>query len=215
MSRRFLIILAALVVVFGGLLVFNKRKANAPADGDTNTAAAQLTEHKIEGSTGVTLIEYGDFECPACGLYYPTVQQLKEKYKGKVTFQFRHFPLTEIHQNALISARAAEAAGLQGKFFEMHDRLYEGQQAWKSETNPTSIFEQYAQSLGLDINKFREDMRSERVNDIVQADRAEARKQKYSSTPTFILDGKKLEPEPSVDYFSKLLDEAIKAKENH
>jgi len=212
MNKRFALILAALTVIFGGLLIFNKREANAPTGNGDGTV--QLSEHKEEGSTGVTLVEYGDFECPACGQFYPVIKQLKEQYKGRVTFQFRHFPLTEIHQNALISSRAAEAAAVQNKFFEMHDKLYEGQTAWKGSTNPAPIFEGYAQALGLDVNKFREDMKSERTNDIVQADRAEARKQKYSSTPTFILDGKKIENPTTMEAFTKLLDDAIKTKQN-
>jgi protein-disulfide isomerase len=211
MSKRFVIILAALVVVFGGLLVFNKKKANAPTDG-AKSSSAKLTEHKVEGSSGVVLTEYGDFQCPACGMYHPVIQQLKEKYKGKVTFQFRHFPLTEIHKNALVSARAAEAAGLQGKFFEMHDKLYEGQQAWKDETNPTPTFEQYAKAIGLDVAKFRTDMKSEQTNNAVQADRADAKKKKYASTPTFVLNGKKIDAPESLDAFTKVLDDALKAK---
>ena len=213
MSKRFLIILAAIVVVFGGLLIFNKKEESNSPSGGGKTAA--LSEHKEEGTSGVVLIEYGDFQCPACGQYYPVVKQLKEQYKGKVTFQFRHLPLTEIHQNALISSRAAEAAGLQGKFFEMHDKLYEGQQTWSSSTNPTPIFEGYAQALGLDMNKFREDMRSEQVNDTIQADRAEAKKQNYQSTPTFVLDGKKIENPESMQEFTKVLDDAIAAKQNN
>ncbi|HTE22624.1 MAG TPA: thioredoxin domain-containing protein [Candidatus Limnocylindria bacterium] len=211
MNKRFLLILVGIVVIFGGLLVFNKREADAPTENGGGTA--QLSEHKEEGSTGVILTEYGDFECPACGQFYPLIKQLKQQYKGRVTFQFRHFPLTEIHQNALISARAAEAAAVQGKFFEMHDKLYEGQASWKASANPASIFEAYAKDLGLDIPKFQQDMKSEKTNDVVQADRAEARKQGYQSTPTFILDGKKIENPTTMEAFTKLLDDAIKAKQ--
>lgn len=213
MSKRFLLILAAIIVVFGGLLFFNKRDASAPSgNGD---GKAQLSEHKTaEGSTGVTLIEYGDFQCSACAQYYPLFKQLKQQYEGRVTFQFRNFPLTEIHQNGLISSRAAEAAAIQGKFWEMHDLLFENQKAWEASTNPTSIFEEYAKQLGLDVAKFTEDMKSEQVNNVVQADRAEARRLGYSSTPTFELDGKKIDNPRSIEEFTKLLDEAISAKQN-
>jgi protein-disulfide isomerase len=210
MSKRFLIILIVAVLAFAGLLFFNKKDDTASSNGNDETA--QLSEHTY-GSGEVVLVEYGDFQCPACGQFYPIVQQLKQEYEGRVTFQFRHFPLTEIHQNALISSRAAEAAAMQGKFFEMHDHLYENQQAWSTSTNPTPIFEGYAEQLSLDMDKFSEDMRSEQTNDIIQADRNYARDQGFSSTPTFVLDGEKIENPRTYDDFKKLLDDAIAAKQ--
>jgi protein-disulfide isomerase len=215
MSKQFLLILMAVVVVFGGLLFFNKRDTGSTNGGDSGDAAV-LSENKTEeGSTGVVLIEYGDFQCPACRQFFPVIQQLKEEYKGKVTFQFRHFPLTEIHQNALISSRAAEAAAMQNKFWEMHDLLYENQDSWAQSTNPTPIFEGFAKQLQLDEAKFNEDMKSEAVNNIIQADRNYAKEQGFSSTPTFELDGKKIEENPtSYDAFKKLIDDAIASKQN-
>lgn len=208
MNKRFVVILAVLIIGFAGLLVFTKKEANAPENG--GNADATPTNHTVGANTaGVTLTEYGDFECSACAQYYPLVKQIKEKYGDKIAFQFRHFPLTEIHQNALISSRAAEAAGLQGKFFEMHDKLYENQQAWATSTNSAQIFEDYAAQLGLNVDKFREDMRSSAVNDSVQADRAEAKKKSYSSTPTFEINGQKIDNPRSPEDFEKLIDEAI------
>lgn len=213
MNKRFAIILVGLVVVFGGLLLFNKRDADAPKNGSGNEKV-QPTEHKIgEGTTGVTLTEYGDFECPACRQYYPLVQQVKNEYGDEITFQFRHFPLTQSHQYALLAARAAEAAGMQDKFFEMHDLLYENQEVWKASSNPSQIFEDYASRLALNVDKFRKDMKSDQVNDIVQADLAEARKKDYNSTPTFEINGKKIENPRDLEGFKKLIDEAI-AKQN-
>lgn len=213
MSKQFLAILAAIVIIFGGLLIFNKHEAKAPTQ-DGNKQTATLTQHKIEGSTGVVLTEYGDFQCPSCGQYYPLLKELKAKYAGKVTFQFRHFPLVEIHQNALVAARNAEAAAMQNKFWEMHDLLFENQSAWSSSTNPTPVFEGYAEKLGLDMAKFREDVKSPKTNDIVQADRAEAQRLGYQSTPTFEINGQKIENPTSIEGFSTLLDEAIKQKQN-
>lgn len=209
MSKRFLVILVGLVILFGGLLVFNKKEAGAPTGEDNGEP--QLTEHTAgEGTAGVTLVEYGDFQCPACGQFYPIVQQIKEKYGDQITFQFRHLPLVEIHQNALVSARAAEAAGMQDKFWEMHDLLFEGQQVWSSSTNPTPIFEGYAEQIGLDLERFQNDMRSPETNRAVQADRAEARRLGLSSTPSFILNGQKIEELPrSFEAFSDLIDAAI------
>ena len=213
MNKRFAIILAVFVVLFAGLLIFGKR--DNPGSNDTSGSSdVQPTEHKTgEGTTGVTLIEYGDFQCPACAQYFPILQQVKQKYGDQITFQFRHFPLTQIHQNALISSRAAEAAGMQGKFFEMHDLLYQNQQSWSESQSPSAIFEQFAQQLSLDIDKFREDMKSELVNDLVQADLREANKLELSSTPSFVLDGKKIDNPRSIEAFFELIDEAIASKQ--
>lgn len=212
MSKNFLVILTAIVVIFGGLLFFNKKEANSPANGGGDRSAS-LSEHK-SGTGDVLLVEYGDFQCPACGQFFPIVQQLKQEYEGKMTFQFRHFPLTEIHQNALISSRAAEAAAIQGKFFEMHDLLFQSQNAWSGSTNPTPIFESYAEQLDLDMEKFRTDMRSEAVNNAVQADRNHARSEGFQSTPTFVLDGQKIENPRSLEDFKKLIDEAIAKRQS-
>lgn len=214
MSKQFLVILAAIVIIFGGLLIFNKRETNTPTE-NGGKEAVTLTQHKIEGTTGVTLIEYGDFQCPSCGQYHSLLKELKAKYAGKVTFQFRHYPLVEIHQNALVASRAAEAAAMQDKFWEMHDMLFENQASWSDSTNPTPIFEGYAEKIGLDMTKFRTDIKSEQTNNIVQADRAEAKRLGYQSTPTFELDGKKIDNPTSLEEFSKLLDDAIKQKQNN
>lgn len=209
MSKRFMVILAVLVIAFAGLLVFSKKDANAPENGGGNNNATPTNHTVGSGTAGVTLTEYGDFQCPACGQFYPIVKQIKAKYGDQIKFQFRHFPLTEIHQNGLISSRAAEAAGLQGKFFEMHDKLYEGQQAWSASSNPSQIFEDYAAQLGLNVDKFRQDMKSSAVNDSVQADRAEAKRLQYSSTPTFEINGQKIENPRDLAGFEKLIDDAI------
>lgn len=209
MSKRFMVILAVLVVAFAGLLVFSKKDANAPENGGGNSNATPTNHTVGAGTAGVTLTEYGDFQCPACFQYYPLVKQIKAKYGDQIKFQFRHFPLTEIHQNALISSRAAEAAGLQGQFFEMHDKLYENQEAWSTNSNPSQIFEDYAAQLGLNVDKFREDMKSSAVNDSVQADRAEAKRLQYASTPTFEVNGQKIENPRDQAGFEKLIDDAI------
>jgi protein-disulfide isomerase len=209
MNKRFTIILAMLIVVFAGLLLLNKREANAPENG--SDAKAQPTNHKVgAGTTGVTLTEYGDFQCPACAEYYPLVKQIKQLYGDKITFQFRHFPIQSNHPYALLAARAAEAAGMQGKFFEMHDLLYENQTTWSPSSNPTEYFDGYAKQLGLNVKKFKEDMRADSTNRTVQADLAEATRKKFDSTPTFEINGKKIQTPRDVAGFQKLIDEALK-----
>lgn len=211
MDKRFWGFLVAVALVLGGIFfITNTNKAGAPSAG-SNT---KPTNHVYsQGSSGIKLVEYGDFQCPACAAFYPTVKQVKEKYKDTVSFQFRHFPLFQIHPNAIASSRAAEAAGMQGKFWEMHDTLYENQDSWAPASDPTDLFRSYASTIGLNIDKFNEDYKSNATNDKVQADLREGNKQRVTSTPTFILDGKKISnPENSVEGFSKVIDAALAKK---
>jgi protein-disulfide isomerase len=213
MNNRFVLILVACVLGFFGILFLTKKDASSPSGG---SSASALTQHTYgEGKSGVVFMEYGDFECSGCYSFYPIVEQVKEKYKDQITFQFRHLPLTEIqtHEHALLAAKASEAAHIQGKFWEMYNKLYTNQPSWGELPSAESTFESYAKELGLDTAKFLTDMKSEAVNSIVQADRGEAKKQGYNSTPTFLIDGELISaPQPSVEFFSAEIDKAIANK---
>ena len=162
--------------------------------------------------SGVTLMEYADFQCPFCGQYYPLVTQVVEKYKDQIHYQYRHLPLIQVHQHALAAARAAEAADKQGKFWEMYNLIFQNQKTWSESQDATVNFEQYATQLGLNLQQYKKDVASPQTNDIINADIAEFKKTKQPmSTPTFFLDGKKIQP-TSLDEFSKLIDAAIAAK---
>src|SRR5690606_23603180 len=116
MSNKFFIgILVAIAVVFGFVLI---RDRDNSTTNNTDTPSSQTASNHVKGSdaSGVVLVEYGDFQCPACGAYYPILKQIYEEYKDRITFQFRHFPLIQIHPNAMIAHRAAVAADKQGKF---------------------------------------------------------------------------------------------------
>lgn len=213
MNNRFAVVLIALVILFGGIFFITKRQANAPtANGSASNA--QVTNHtEGEGKKGVTLVEYGDFQCPACTAYHPLVKQLVEKYKADITFQFVNFPLAQIHQNAMAAHRAAEAASMQGKFWEMHNMLYERSSEWNTSSNAFNVFQGFAGQLGLNIDKFKQDYASSQVNDIINADLAQGRKLGINSTPTFFIDGKKIDQNPQdAEAFNKLIENAIAAK---
>ncbi len=207
MDKRFLLILAALVLIFGGIFFFSKSKSAAPGKSSSNSA---VSNHTLGTGKKVTLVEYGDYQCPACGQFYPIVKQLQTKYADQMTFRFANFPLVQIHQNAMVGARAAEAAALQGKFWEMHDLLYQNQNSWSASSDPNPYFVQYATSLGLDITKFKQDMASQAVLNTINADTSEVQAFGASGTPTFILNGKKIENPNSLEAFSQVIDEAIK-----
>jgi protein-disulfide isomerase len=208
MSKTFWAIIGVIVLIFVGIIVLDKKE-------DTNsTTNAKPTNHLIgENKAGITLTEYGDFECSFCGQYYPLVEQVKEKYKDQISFQFRHLPLQSVHKHAFAAARAAEAADKQGKFWEMYNLLFQNQTTWSKADDASTQFEQYAVQLGLNLGQFKKDVVSSEVNAIINADIAEFKKTKARmSTPTFFLEGEPIQP-TSVDEFSKLIDEAIKNKQ--
>ena len=222
MSNKFFIGILVLIAVVFGVVLLNDRKGEQNGSNDANSS--QATQH-TEGSdkTGVVLIEYGDFECQHCWRAEAVIRPLREKYKDQITFQFRHFPLSQLHKNAFAAHRIAEAAGKQGKFWEMHDMLFEhayqpGSEAnpipieWTATTTPMPFFEQYAKQLGLDVEKLKADAASQDINSLINADIKEGQKLGISGTPAFVLDGVKIETPESLEAFSKLIDEAIKKK---
>lgn len=206
MNKSFWAIIAVIVLVFTGIVIFNKKEAVAPTN-------AKPTSHLIgDGASGVTLVEYGDFECQFCGQFYPLVKQIVDKYKTQIHFQFRNLPLLQVHPNAFAAARAAEAADKQGKYWQMHDLLFENQATWAGSDSASQTFEQYATQLGLNLQQFKTDVASPAINDTINADIAEFKKTKEElSTPTFFLDGKKIKA-ASLEEFSTLIDRAIAAK---
>ncbi len=209
MDKRFWAMIGIIIVVFVGFLIVNsKDKAGAP---ETQTKG-QATEN-VRGEGAVTLVEYGDFQCPACAQYYPIVEQIVDKYAGEITFQFRNFPLVSIHPNAFAAARAGQAAAEQGKFWEMYDKLFSNQNDWGGSSSPMQNFEIYAGQLGLDKEQFKEDFASSATNDAIQADIAAGKKLEVQSTPTFVLNGKVIKnPSPTVDAFSEIIDKALAEK---
>jgi protein-disulfide isomerase len=206
-SKQFIIVIV--VVILGLFGVFSLTKKSS--DEQSNPAAsAQTSEHKIgAGKKGVTLIEYGDLQCSACKAYYPLIKEVEKAYGDDITFQFMHFPLNQIHQHAYVAARAAEAAGLQGKFFEMHDLMYENQESWAQAQDASTIFEGFARQLGLDIEKYKTDLASDQVAAVINADLKAGQAIGANSTPTFVLNGNKIQSPRDIDGFKQLIDAEI------
>ncbi len=220
MDKRFLAILAVIIIIFVGVFAFSK-SSDSNSTGSSGSNAKPTSHISGQGKKGVTLMEYGDYQCPICARFYPTVEQVREKYAQDIYFQFRNLPLISVHPNAFVAARAAEAAGLQNKYWEMYQKLYVNQDAWASSSNPLSIFKDYARQLSLDVNKFSTDFASSQVNDAINADlTAFGKTGQDQATPTFFLDGKALnnqdliDPQTgvSLDKFSKIIDAEIAQK---
>lgn len=207
MDRRFLIIVAVIVGIFG-FLTFGPKKSNSSSSNNKATVSNHSTGLNKKG---VEIVEFGDFQCPYCGQYFPVVEQVRKKYGDDIKFTFKHFPLENVHQNARAAHRAAEAAGMQGKFWEMYDKIYSNQSEWASASVPMNIFEGYAKEIALDTTKYKQDYASSIVNDTINADVELAKSFKITGTPSFVINGKLIEtPNRSVDAFSEAIDKAIK-----
>lgn len=143
-------------------------------------------------SAPVQLEEFGDFECPPCGLLHPILLQMHKEFGDKIAITFREFPLVPAHQHAIAAASSAEAAGLQGKFWEMHDLLYENQKNWHETFDVRPIFEGYAKQIGLDMARFQQDVNGEAVAQRIFLDGKRGHSLGVKGTPTVFMNGKEV-----------------------
>lgn len=164
---------------------------------------------KGDAKASVVLFEYGDFQCPACASYFPLVQKLTSDYSKEILVVYRHYPLRRIHRNAQIASQAAEAAGRQGKFWEMHDMLFENQSSWSSHPRAKNAFTEFAERLGLDKALFEGDLESREVKEKVSRDFALATQAGVNSTPTFVLNGAVIQNPTSYELFQAIIEAAI------
>lgn len=191
-------------VFFGMWLVF--QNTNNPS-GLHMTPVRQSDWKFGNPNSKVTLLEYSDFECPICKEYEPIMEQARAAYASSTLFVYRHFPLPQ-HPWALAAAHAAEAAGMQEKFWDMTHILFANQDAWVQSKDPKPLFSDYARQLGLDVQKFQTDEDSRAVADKVQSDRTAALTDQIPGTPTFFLNGKDVQFQ-SYDQLKQLLDQAL------
>lgn len=191
MNIKSILIFAA--ITFGVLLGVGGLLWQFGQAGDKPIADIAGDKHLLKGSGPVTLVEFSDFQCPACLAVQQPLEQILKKYEGKVEFVYRYFPLTSIHKNAMLSAQAGEAAYRQGKFFEMHDKLFATQTSWQGLAEPKETFVSYAKEIGLDIEKFRQDIDSQAVKDVINNDLLATTRYRLTGTPTFFINGSKIE----------------------
>jgi len=178
-----------------------------------------VTSDRVQGpaDAAATLIEFSDFECPACGNIFPVIEAAQEEFGDDLRVVFRHFPLTSLHPNANAAHRASEAAHAQGKFFEMHDLLYERQSAWAAATSGLStsevigLFESYASQLGLDMDQYREDVSSSELFDNITRHQDAGNQLNISATPTLLLNGELIDTPPDASSFFDTIRAAIDA----
>ncbi len=217
MSKKAWSVFAAVCIVLLGALIYLSGKDKVDVSNiDLNkiqpaaTQSGNIADHVFgKADSKVILVEYGDYQCPGCGNLYPTLKSVTDKYQGQIAFVFRNFPLTTLHANALAAAAAVEAAGLQGKYWEMHDALYTSQSAWEnlSSSDRTDYFVNDAKNLGLNATTFQNDMASSKVTQKINFDIAMGKKAQINGTPSLFLDGKAVDQ--SIWSEAAKLDDAI------
>jgi protein-disulfide isomerase len=188
----FVIIAVVLGVAIGaGTWMFQSAQPAPPPPTPTPAVAANpaTTPAAAVPKAVVVIEEYGDYQCPPCGMLHPVINTLKKEFGSRMQLNFHHLPLTMIHKNAQVAAQAAEAAKLQGKFWEMHDALYGGQSLWSELDDIRPIVTDYARQLGLNVEQFKKDLEGPRVKAAVFADTQRAEALKIDSTPTILIDG--------------------------
>ena len=196
-----------IAVLFGLGFFFKAAMTPTSAVQYPEMATVTSVDH-VRGASGsaTLLVEYSDFQCPACATYHTILQEVLNRKGGQIQFVYRHFPLTQIHPNAQLAAQAAEAAGKQGKFWEMHDILFTRQTDWAEEKNIDVIFRDYAVELELDPDAFVSDMNAEETKQRVNLDIATGERVVITGTPTFFLNGYKLKNPKSVEDFIKQIE---------
>jgi len=168
--------------------------ANSQNSGPATAAVGGAEPAHTQGPANapVHLEEFGDFECPPCGLLHPILVQMRSEFGDNLQITFREFPLVPTHQHAVAAASSAEAAALQGKFWEMHDMLYENQKEWHEAFDVRPIFEGYAKKIGLDVERFKQDVNSEPVAQRIFLDGKRGHSLGVKGTPTVFLNGREV-----------------------
>lgn len=205
-TKNILIAIGAVFATFIFLFVVYKLTNTPVPTSFPEINVIRSNDHiKWKNNSKNILVEYSDFECPACRDRHNFLNEFEKTATPNATLVLRNFPLYQIHPMAEKAAYAAEAAGLQNKYWEMGDLLFNTQDSWSVLGDPTNYFIDLAKKLNLDIEKFKTDSNSQAVKNKVDADIAEGNKAGIDSTPTFFLNGEKLDNITSLDQFSKLL----------
>jgi protein-disulfide isomerase len=212
--KRVFLWLGVVVLIGGAVFGMIKLAGRTPASQTALLANAVSASDQIRGNKDgkVVLVEYSDFQCPACKIFYSFLKDIEGKYGDGLQLVYRHFPLSQ-HANAMLAAQAAEAAGKQGKFWEMHDKIFEGQNTWANQgkSDAEKTFVAYAQSLGLNTDQFKKDFSSNEIKTKIENDYKGGIKSGVNATPAFFLNGKKLPPPTSYGDFENTIVQAINA----
>ena len=210
-------VIAGVVLIVWGIVASSGSDNSVNVDTGLIPAVTEQDHVKGNSNADVVIIEYSDFQCPACGAYFPVVKELEKSYGDKIAVVYRHYPLVSLHANAEAAARASEAANLQGKFWDMHDKLFENQRVWADLSSGKVIdkFKSYAKEIGLDVNKFSQDFSSSVVKDRVRRDSQSALHAGLSGTPSFFVNGEKIQNPRGVGPFKFIIDNLLNNAHNN
>ncbi len=188
MKNPWVIIGIITVLLFGGAIWYSG------VSSEQNNEGVELIKHVMGNpDAAVTLVEYSDFQCPACASFQPVVAEILSQYGEELQFEYKHFPLP-MHQHALQAAVASEAAAQQGKFYEFHVLLFGNQKDWSAAATPNTFFIQYAEQLGLDLDLFKKHLNSSVLRDKVKDDFKAGKELGITGTPSFYLNGEFMDP---------------------
>src|SRR5881394_523239 len=186
----------ALVTVGSGTMLYRTKRAQLlPVSENrslSGTSGAESVHIRGNPDAPVTLEEFADFQCPPCGIFAAFGEELLKEYDSRLRIVFRNFPLAA-HEHAREAALAAEAAGFQGKFWEMHDVLYREQATWSKASNVRELFESYAGTIGLNLDQFKKDIDSEKAKERVDSDHARGESLGIKITPTLFINNQPVE----------------------
>lgn len=224
MKRFAPFLIIALVLIGGFIAVWLLSRSSPPSNGPRNSSTptqgseppgAQPPHIRGNVNAPVTLEEFADFQCGACGAYYPELKKIEAEFGDRLRVVFRENPLVPMHQYGLVAAQAAEAAGLQGRFWEMHDRLFENQKSWSESKDVVPLFVDYAKQIGLDTDRFMRDLNGEAVAQRIFQDGKRSHALGIKETPTFFVNGKEAKgdsykPEGLRDMINQALREAAR-----
>lgn len=202
-SLTFWLVCISVILVLTGIIIQASLNSKNKEAQDLKVLSNEWIKGNLDAS--VTIVEYSDFQCPACAFYFSMTQQLIEEIGNEARLVYRHFPLDSIHQNAKMAARAAEAAGSMGKFWEMHDLLFERQDQWSNLSDPKETFIGYAQELALDQDQFSAALDSADIKNAVDEDQSSGFGFGLRGTPTFFVNGVQIDNPQSYDEFKKII----------
>ena len=212
----FVALLVIVAFLYGTYLLINKPQVTYYPEVNKVSSSDHI---KWSPAKKIILVEYSDFQCPACKLFHDYIRQELETTKDpkiqeivkKITFVFRSFPLTNIHPHSLKAAKAAEAAGRQNKFYQMADLLFANQDQWAQSDQPQGLFLAYAKELKLDADQFQKDLSSSSIQAKIQSDIRSGEKAQLTATPTFYLQGNKVSVTSFAEFKQLLLDTLAKS----
>jgi len=217
MDKKFSLILIIIVGAMIGLVLFTNNGSENTDQINLADAKTVTADDHVRGAkqADVVLIEYADYACPGCAAVYPVLFQVERDFADQLTFVFRNFPISSLHPNTLAAHRAAEAAALQDKFWDMYDLLFARHDSWAAATSGTTpqqaikIFESYAQEIGLDMDKYRTDAAGQEVSSRIAQDMDSGTALGINSTPTLLLNGERIRIPQTVDELKQLIQDAI------